>query len=92
MISLGDAPAATSPTSREAPTSSRSTFSRIDYTVNQGVLVARVSMSPLFVMQLIDALQTAFQQYTDEAMPQEVSGDGGTNPSGGDPDSTPDAP
>lgn len=54
-------------------------FSRIDFAAQQGVLVARVSMSPLFVMQLTEALNTAWQQYADRAMPPEVHDNGGTD-------------
>jgi hypothetical protein len=37
-----------------------------------GVVVARVSVSPLFVTQLIDALQDNWQQYASRAMPPEM--------------------
>ena len=50
-------------------------FVRIDYSNQQGVLVARVSMSPLFVSQLVDALQQAWQRYAERAFPSEVHGD-----------------
>jgi len=47
-------------------------FVRLDFTLNAGIVVARVSMSPLFVSQLIDALQTTWAKYVERAMPQEV--------------------
>lgn len=37
-----------------------------------GLLVQRVNMSPLFVSQLISALQDNWQKYADKAMPKEV--------------------
>jgi Protein of unknown function (DUF3467) len=52
-------------------------FVRLDYTgtpVN-GIVVARVSVSPLFVSQLIDALQSNWNEYAKKALPQEVYGD-----------------
>jgi hypothetical protein len=52
-------------------------FVRADYDDTgkpiQGVLVARVNMSPLFVSQLIDALNMEWQKYTAKAMPKEVT-------------------
>ena len=57
-------------------------FVRIDYasanaeagTVN-GIVVARVGVSPLFVTQLIGALQDNWQKYARKALPKEVYGD-----------------
>ena len=37
-----------------------------------GVLVQRVNMSPLFVTQLISALQDNWSKYADKAMPKEL--------------------
>lgn len=37
-----------------------------------GLLVQRVNMSPLFVSQLISALQDNWSKYADKAMPKEV--------------------
>ncbi len=37
-----------------------------------GVVVSRVSLSPLMVTQLIDALQENWQRYAQRAMPQEA--------------------
>jgi hypothetical protein len=42
----------------------------------RGIVVARVSFSPLFVTQLIDALTHNWQQYATKAMPQEFFGKG----------------
>jgi hypothetical protein len=50
-------------------------FVRIDFAAQphlQGVVVARVAVSPLFVTQLIDALQENWQTYANQAMPREV--------------------
>src|SRR3954454_4964881 len=52
-------------------------FVRMDGTApppGRGIVVARVSMSPLFVTQLIDALQQNWQGYAQKALPKEVSG------------------
>ena len=53
-------------------------FIRLDFGNNppNGIVVARVSMSPLFVTQLIEALEGQWQQYADRAMPEEVKGVG----------------
>ena len=40
-----------------------------------GLLVQRVNMSPLFVSQLITALQDNWSKYASKAMPQELIGD-----------------
>jgi hypothetical protein len=50
-------------------------FVRLDFasgTPLQGVVVSRVSVSPLFVTQLIDALQDNWTKYAAKAMPREV--------------------
>ena len=51
-------------------------FARMDFApgegVTGGIVVARVSMSPLFIRQLIDALESNWQQYAERAMPPEV--------------------
>ncbi len=51
-------------------------FARIDFTQDppKGLVTSRVNMSPLFVSQLIDALQSNWDQYAARAMPPEVSG------------------
>ncbi len=37
-----------------------------------GVIVQRINMPPLFVQQLIDALQDNWRKYADKAMPREI--------------------
>jgi hypothetical protein len=52
-------------------------FVRLDFS-NQppsGIVVARVSVAPLFITQLIDALQLNWQKYAEKALPREVYGD-----------------
>lgn len=56
-------------------------FIRIDYASittegeMQGVVVARVGVSPLFVRQLITALEDNWSKYAKKALPREVYGD-----------------
>jgi hypothetical protein len=50
-------------------------FVRLDFGRNRGIVVARVSVSPLFVTQLIDALQGNWQKYAEKALPKEVFGE-----------------
>ena len=52
-------------------------FMRLDQTTQpvQGVVVARVNVSPLFVTQLIEALNSNWEKYADKAMPKEVRDD-----------------
>ena len=45
-----------------------------------GVLVQRVNMSPLFVSQLITALQDNWSKYASKAMPKELFGDSVIDP------------
>lgn len=50
-------------------------FARLDFEPNgdaKGVVVSRVNLSPLFVDQLIEALQKNWKTYSDKAMPPEV--------------------
>jgi|SRR5581483_2485451 len=50
-------------------------FVRFDYSApppGRGIVVARVSVSPLFVTQLIDALSDNWQKYAQKALPREV--------------------
>ncbi|HUF99313.1 MAG TPA: DUF3467 domain-containing protein [Ilumatobacter sp.] len=51
-------------------------FLRCDFddagNVSQGTLVQRVNVSPLFVTQLIAALQDNWSKYADKAMPREL--------------------
>jgi hypothetical protein len=52
-------------------------FCRVDYRGDvpvQGVVVARVNMSPLFMSQLMEVMQLQWQLYVDQAMPKEVHG------------------
>jgi Protein of unknown function (DUF3467) len=39
---------------------------------SRGIVVARVAVSPLFVTQLIEALNANWKQYAEKAMPKEV--------------------
>jgi hypothetical protein len=56
-------------------------FMRIDYASLsddgelQGIVVARVGVSPLFVRQLISALEGNWEKYAKKALPREVYGD-----------------
>lgn len=56
-------------------------FVRVDYSSIseqgevQGIVVARVGVSPLFVRQLIQALEDNWSRYAKKAMPKEVYGD-----------------
>jgi uncharacterized protein DUF3467 len=52
-------------------------FVRMDPQAPRGIVVARVSGSSLFVMQLIDALNAAWQDWAKKAMPPEVHGEDG---------------
>src|SRR5690606_19267025 len=51
-------------------------FLRCDFddngTATSGMLVQRINMSPLFVTQLIAALQDNWSKYADKAMPKEL--------------------
>ncbi len=50
-------------------------FSRLDFSAAppNGVVVSRVNLSPLFVRQLIDALEDNWAKYARRSMPPEVS-------------------
>lgn len=50
-------------------------FVRVDHNQNQGIVTSRVNLSPLFVTQLLDALQTNWTAYAKKAMPKEVQDD-----------------
>lgn len=56
-------------------------FMRLDYSSIsaegeiQGIVVARVGVSPLFVRQLIAALEENWSKYARKALPKEVYGD-----------------
>ena len=49
-------------------------FVRMDPLQPRGIVVARVSGSPLFVMQLIDTLNRLWHDWAKKAMPREVDG------------------
>ena len=53
-------------------------FARVDFNSDPavGVVVSRVNLSPLFVQQLMEALQENWQKYAEKAMPKEVRDDG----------------
>jgi Protein of unknown function (DUF3467) len=53
-------------------------FIRLDFSTNPptGIVVARVSLSPLLVTQLIDALSSNWDAYAERSMPPEVQGHG----------------
>ena len=63
-------------------------FVRVDYAAGTedqpmpGMVVSRVSVSPLFVTQLIQALQANWDKYAKKALPKEVYGDEGSGSSG----------
>jgi hypothetical protein len=66
-------------------------FVRMETGSTQGIVVARVSVSPLFITQLIDALGSNWQKYAAKAMPKEVhdadaESEGGGTEAGEDPD------
>jgi hypothetical protein len=52
-------------------------FVRLDHTMSpvQGIVVARVNVSPLFVTQLVDALNSNWEKFARKAMPREVRHD-----------------
>lgn len=55
-----------------------------DGRATSGILVQRVNMSPLFVSQLITALQENWSKYADKAMPKEIFDDIVIDPHGDD--------
>ncbi len=50
-------------------------FVRIHHASRQGVVVARVGVSPLFVTQLVEALETNWQKFAEKALPPGVLDD-----------------
>ena len=53
-------------------------FARLDYDGERpvgGIVVQRVSVSPLFITQLIEALQQNWTKYADKSMPPEMRDD-----------------
>ena len=61
-------------------------FVRLDPNQPRGIVVSRVSGSALFIMQLIDTLHAAWQDWAKKAMPEEVHGADGDEQA---PDSSP---
>lgn len=61
-------------------------FVRLDQTTEppSGIVVARVSVSPLFVQQLIEAMQDNWAKYAKKALPKEVYGDESVSDDGDD--------
>ena len=59
-------------------------FVRLDFDTQPqtGIVVARVSVSPLFVSQLIDALQGNWQKYAQKALPTDIYGTDGDDDNG----------
>lgn len=53
-------------------------FARVDFNADPavGLVVSRVNLSPLFVQQLMDALNENWRTYAEKAMPKEVRDDG----------------
>jgi hypothetical protein len=49
-------------------------FTRLDFATAPptGIVVARVSVSPLFITQLIDVLTSQWKQYAERALPKEA--------------------
>jgi len=47
-------------------------FVRMETNVPRGIVVSRVSVSPLFVTQLIQALTSNWEKFAQKAMPREV--------------------
>jgi hypothetical protein len=58
-------------------------FVRLDFASHPptGIVVSRVSLSPLLVSQFIDALNTNWQAYVEKSLPKEVY-DNGPSPDG----------
>lgn len=48
-----------------------------------GTVVSRVSVSPLFILQLVEALQTNYDKWAAKAMPAELRDVGDTDPDDG---------
>lgn len=66
-------------------------FIRLDFAQQppEGIVVSRVSVSPLFIAQLIEALNTNWKKFAEKSLPKEVYQLGGVNPvegEGGDGD------
>jgi len=50
-------------------------FVRMDYSANSGIVVSRVAVSPLFITQLIEALDDNWSKYAKKALPPQVHND-----------------
>lgn len=50
-------------------------FARLNFAESpvKGIIVQRVNLSPLFVRQLIDALEQNWAKYAEKALPREVN-------------------
>lgn len=53
-------------------------FARLHFGISplSGIIVQRVNLSPLFVRQLIDALEENWGKYAQKALPREVGNNG----------------
>ena len=60
--------------------------------VTNGLLVQRVNVSPLFVTQLISALQDNWSKYATKALPKEIAGEFTIEPSSPPSDTPHDTP
>jgi hypothetical protein len=69
-------------------------FARVDFAEQppRGIVVARVSLSPLLVTQLIDALSQNWAIYAERSMPPEVQRHGRATDEGRDDPGAPGAP
>lgn len=52
-------------------------FTRMEADGRRGIVVSRVSVSPLFVSQFIEALNTNWANYAEKAMPTDLGQDAG---------------
>lgn len=50
-------------------------FIRTESDGSRGIVVSRVSVSPLFVSQFIEALNQNWSKYAEKAMPNDLGGD-----------------
>ena len=69
-------------------------FVRLDFTQKplQGIVVGRVSVSPLMITQLIEALNENWDRYANKAMPPEVREHGKPNDDADDGQQPPSSP
>jgi hypothetical protein len=68
-------------------------FARLDFAQSppQGIVVSRVSLSPLFVTQLISALQDQWSKYAEKSFPPEAMPNAAIQDDPGQPPDLPDA-